>query len=80
MNIGHINDTVSRLHGLSTAEMQRQAGVMYGQDGAPCNPFIGDSYLFQNSVTNENSNFGLGTQETAALGQVNMSGKNSGYV
>ena len=30
ISIGHINDTVSRLHGLNTSEMQRQGGAIYG--------------------------------------------------
>lgn len=67
MNLGQ-NDTVSRLPGLNTEEVNREAGMMYGPDGAPCNPFISDSYLFINSVTNETYNFGLGSQETVNCG------------
>ena len=52
INIGQINDTVSRLHGLNTSEMKKNAGFMYGPDGAACNPFIGDSYLFMNNSAN----------------------------
>jgi len=60
INIGQINDTVSRLHGLNTSEMKKKAGFMYGPDGAACNPFIGDSYLFMNNSVNDTNNFGLG--------------------
>mmetsp|Transcript_21483 Transcript_21483/g.28791 ORF Transcript_21483/g.28791 Transcript_21483/m.28791 type:complete len:156 (-) Transcript_21483:1109-1576(-) len=70
INVGQINDTVSRLPGLNTSEMNREAGMMYGPDGAPCNPFISDSYLFLNSVTNETYNFGLNSQETPHGGNV----------
>ena len=57
---GGINDTVSRLNCLSTSEMNRHAGIFSGPDGNPCNPFIGDSYLFHNNsgATNETNNFG----------------------
>ena len=61
INIGQPNDTVSRLHGLNTSEMKREAGILYGADGAPCNPFISDSVLFQNSGTNESNQFGINT-------------------
>ena len=46
INVGQINDTVSRLQGLNTSEMNRHAGIFNGPDGNPCNPFISDSYLF----------------------------------
>ena len=54
--------------------MQKNAGFMYGPDGAACNPFIGDSYLFMNNSANsvnETNNFGQGqqhsSQETTAM-------------
>ena len=71
--MGQINDTVSRLPGLNTSEMNREAGMIYGPDGAACNPFIGDSYLFLNSATNETHNFGLGSQDTPAAHGSNIS-------
>ena len=55
---GGINDTVSRLHGLNTSEINRQSGAFNGPNGNPCNPFISDSYLFLNSAANESNNFG----------------------
>lgn len=66
----NVNDTVSRLHGLNTSQMSKLDGVMYGPDGNPLNPFISDSYLFQNSnAQNETNNFGLGgSAETAYKG------------
>ena len=71
INIGQINDTVSRLHGLNTSEMKKNAGFMYGPDGAACNPFIGDSYLFMNNSVSDTNNFGQGQQhsshETSAM-------------
>ena len=38
--------------------MKKNAGFMYGPDGAVCNPFIGDSYLFMNNSVNDTNNFG----------------------
>lgn len=46
LNMGQINDTVSRLQGLNTSEIDKQPGIFYNNEGAPCNPFISDSYLF----------------------------------
>ena len=56
---GGINDTVTRINGLNTSDMNRHAGIFNGPDG-PCNPFIGDSYLFHNNsgATNETNKFG----------------------
>ena len=45
----NVNDTVSRLQGLNTSQMSKLQAVLYGPDGNALNPFIGDSYLFQNS-------------------------------
>ena len=40
--------------------MSKQDGILYGTDGNPLNPFISDSYLFQNSNTNNETNhFGM---------------------
>ena len=51
--------------------MKKNAGFMYGPDGAVCNPFIGDSYLFMNNSVNDTNNFGHGqphsSQETTAM-------------
>ena len=60
-NIISVNDTVSRLQGLNSSQASKQDGVMYGPDGNPLNPFISDSYLFQNSLNpnNETNNFGM---------------------
>ena len=60
-NFISVNDTVSRLQGLNSSQMSKQDGIIYGPDGNPLNPFISDSYLFQNSTNpnNETNNFGL---------------------
>jgi len=68
INIGQVNDTVARMHGLNTSEIKREVGALYGANGASCNPFISDSYLFLNSNSNETYNFGMGSYELAPQG------------